>query len=911
MADITIVANKSALPATETYDNTNFERLEPSVNWISFSGGNVIVLKSAPVGDFAFTIVKEAAGVFSYDYLFVTVNNDYTSTTESDVVVQVAPQNYGLRKQAIKLKLNSNGGQYTTRGIKARRVLVLESVPAASSTLTLTRNGVGLTFTFVNDSVLSPGIRDIKRNNTSLLSTHNWLKLVVVPKLLQFKHLSDFYNIYVGGNAIFFEAKNYGSESNLTPSFNAAFAYVGDLSNVNPVLKPNYKLYVRVAMSEQSNSLAFNEVVEFEGTPDDNNECEFYLQRALEFRSQLNYPDNGAFIGNEPNMQAMRPYVYMWGSKYGVPVQHYPAGISNTTRPPYVLDGGINHFDENPLLIDKHLINGKASFLTNMPEHVVVHPKMPLILSWIVSETNIYIRQADVDENGNIGSASTFIADSRNPYLHNFIRTTDTFLSTSYPTPLIEGMARRYWINTDSEEETGLEELPRKYLTAHLAEFWAYDDNRFFWFKNSYGVFELMWVHGLAKHNIETERETLEKYYAGGYTTYAERRVLEDRDTWYKEEVDLSTGVIDTNEQADFNAYKQWIVEFLNSEDVYEIIGGKFYPIVITSKNYNLGSVWDNVLNVPFKYRYAYDNGGVLNQYVPPVYAPVELPGGETPGGGDPGGEGGVVNVKRADGTLISAVTAPADFTVNNTAVTLRDSAGNLLSTTSVKPAFTDTNITAPDGEAQLVNTVASPIGDVAIKAGEAKEVVVPDTEITVKNSLGLSIENVEVPSCQPNEILIGDSNVIIKNTEDDILYDVEVAASASGLKVINDSTVEVKDSAGDLIVTKTVAAEKTADTTIADSTVQITNTFDEVIATVNVKANGSTTQPIDDSNLTLNGAAWTDVPAKTNKDFALVDENGATIPGVGTSTQIEVPINYNEYEIYFIRQSLINTGNY
>ena len=95
MAEITIVANKSALPATEPYDNTNYERLEPAASWITFSGGNVIVTAAAPVGDHAFTIVKEAAGAFTYDYLFVTVNNNYSSTTERDVSVQVATQNYG------------------------------------------------------------------------------------------------------------------------------------------------------------------------------------------------------------------------------------------------------------------------------------------------------------------------------------------------------------------------------------------------------------------------------------------------------------------------------------------------------------------------------------------------------------------------------------------------------------------------------------------------------------------------------------------------------------------------------------------------------------------------------------------------------------------------------------------------
>lgn len=885
MADITIVANKSSLPVTEAYDYTYHVRIEPAVAWIAFDSGNVVVLASAPVGDHTLILVNENAGVITYDYLFVTVNNSYSSTTESDVLLASAPQNYGFDKQAIKLKLNSNGGQYTTRGVKARRVIVADSIPTAASTITFTRDGETIEFTFVNDATTTTTPRQIKRNNGTGLSLQNWLKMVVVPKLKQFKFFSDYYDITVGGNAIIFIAKTYGDNMNLTPGFNTAFSYIGSLSNTNPVLKPNYKLYVRIAMCKESNSIDFNDIVEFEGVPDENNECEFFLNRALDFRSELNYPDNGGVIGATPNMQAMRPYLYMYGSKYGEPIVYYPSAISNTTNPPYVLDGGINHFDETPALITAHNINGKTAFLTNMPEHVVVHPKMPFVLSWIVSGTPIWIRQADLDENGNVGAESTYIADVRTPYLHNFIRSTDTFIASAYDAEtLTEGMARKFWINASSEENPLTSDEPRKPITAHVAEFWAYDDNRFFWFKNSFGVYELMWVHGLAKQSIETTKESIEKYYPGGALPYAERRVLEDRENWYKEEVDLSTGVIDTNEQTDFNAYKKWLTEFFNSEDVYEIIDGKFYPIVFTSKSYNFGSIWDNVLNVPFKYRYAFDNGGVLNQYVPPVYAPVELPGGETPGGGDPGGEGGVVNVKRADGTLISAVTAPADFTVNNTAVTLRDSAGNLLSTTSVKPAFTDTNITAPDGEAQLVNTVAAPIGDVAIKAGETKEIVVPDTEITVKNSLGFSVENVEVPSCQPNDIVVDDATVVVKNTIDEVIDTVGVPAASSGAVVVGNSTVNVRDTADNILSSESVPAENVANIIV------------------------------ENTQISLNSDPWLDELASSTSNIDLVDQDNTPItPILANSTTLKVQVF--ESDSYIVRRAarianLVITGN-
>lgn len=266
----------------------------------------------------------------------------------------------------------------------------------------------------------------------------------------------------------------------------------------------------------------------------------------------------------------------------------------------------------------------------------------------------------------------------------------------------------------------------------------------------------------------------------------------------------------------------------------------------------------------------------------------------DTPGGGGEGGEGGgIVTIKRADGTTITTIEAPAEYTVANTNAVLKDSAGATLSTTSIKAAGAAQNITAPDGEAQLVNTEATSIGDVPIKAGETKEIVIPDTEITLKNSLGLSIENLEVPSAQPNEINVADSIVVIKNTLDEVLHTLSVPAASSGAQTIADASVIVKDTNGDNIVTVDVAATKMADTTISDSTVEITNTLDEVIATVSVKAANSATDQIEDSNITLNGAAWIEVPAKSSKDIAVVDENDVTItPLVADGTQIQVNTN-------------------
>lgn len=204
----------------------------------------------------------------------------------------------------------------------------------------------------------------------------------------------------------------------------------------------------------------------------------------------------------------------------------------------------------------------------------------------------------------------------------------------------------------------------------------------------------------------------------------------------------------------------------------------------------------------------------------------------DTPGGGD-GEGGGSVAIKRVDGTTITTVTAPAEYTVANTNAVLKDTAGTTLSTTSIKAA------------------------------GAAQEITAPNATINIKDSAGALLDTVTAKSNETKEVNIGDAEV------------------------------QFVDTAGAPIGDVAVKATETKEVEIADSTVEITNTLEEIIATVTVKANNSTTQLIADSDLTLNGGAWTEVPANSSKNIALVDENGSTLtPLLADSTQIKVNTN-------------------
>ena len=265
------------------------------------------------------------------------------------------------------------------------------------------------------------------------------------------------------------------------------------------------------------------------------------------------------------------------------------------------------------------------------------------------------------------------------------------------------------------------------------------------------------------------------------------------------------------------------------------------------------------------------------------------------PGGGGTGG--GLVTIKRADGTTITTVTAPAEYTVANTNAVLKDTAGATLSTTAIKPAGAAQNITAPDAVITLKDTAGATLETINAKSGESKNVVAPNATVNAINTDTDVVATTTVKRGETKNVSVPDTHVVAKNSLAEIIEDAYIASGTDSEINIGDGTANIRDSAGAIIESTAVPAEKVVSTTIADSTVEITNTLDEVIATVSVKAANTAAEQIADSDLTLNGAAWTTVAAGANKDIDLVDENGVAItPLVADDTQIKVNTNQALY---------------
>lgn len=263
----------------------------------------------------------------------------------------------------------------------------------------------------------------------------------------------------------------------------------------------------------------------------------------------------------------------------------------------------------------------------------------------------------------------------------------------------------------------------------------------------------------------------------------------------------------------------------------------------------------------------------------------------DNPGGG--GESGGIVTIKRTGGTTISTVTAPAEYTVADTVVRVRDSANNVLSTNNVKAADSPVNVSAPDASAVLKDTAGVTISTTAIKSNESKDISAPDARINIRNTVPTLIETIDRRSGQTSDYVFPETYYNLKNSADDLLSSDYLHSGVESDVVVPDTPIVVKNTAASSIHAENVPSGVTKEIVITDSTAVIKDSTGAILKSETIPAEASEDIVIDDATLALNGAAWRTVKAEESANVALVDENGTSItPLVADATQIKVNIN-------------------
>ncbi len=97
------------------------------------------------------------------------------------------------------------------------------------------------------------------------------------------------------------------------------------------------------------------------------------------------------------------------------------------------------------------------------------------------------------------------------------------------------------------------------------------------------------------------------------------------------------------------------------------------------------------------------------------------------------GTQGGVVNIKNSSGESIASITAPADYNVADSTITLKNSGGTTVGTDTVKAASSK-NVNVPDAIIEVEDTDGGTLFSTNKLAGVTSFVVAPDATMTVNS---------------------------------------------------------------------------------------------------------------------------------------------------------------------------------
>jgi len=129
----------------------------------------------------------------------------------------------------------------------------------------------------------------------------------------------------------------------------------------------------------------------------------------------------------------------------------------------------------------------------------------------------------------------------------------------------------------------------------------SYRNERIFLFRNSFGGYDTLRATGRKKHTNEYERLILEKNLAN-FTLQEQYQVLE------QSVFSINTGWLSF-------AQRNWLRELLISKEVYEIIGGYKFPIILQDEKSELKDDENYLYSLEINYKYAFKDPAFTGDY--------------------------------------------------------------------------------------------------------------------------------------------------------------------------------------------------------------------------------------------------------------------------------------------------------
>lgn len=224
---------------------------------------------------------------------------------------------------------------------------------------------------------------------------------------------------------------------------------------------------------------------------------------------------------------------------------------------------------------------------------------------------------------------------------------------------------------------------------------------------------------------------------------------------------------------------------------------------------------------------------------------------------------------------------------VNDSVITLKDTANNTLSTTNV-PATEAQDITAPDGTVNVNKSDTTLISSVTVLSGGTNAYNVADSTGVLKDTAGTIISTTSIKATESQDITAPDGTVNVNKSDSTLISAQTVLSNGTTNYNVADSTAVLKDTAGVTLSTTAIKATESEDITAPDADVENSD------ASYTDTIESGSTLVVPDSDINVNSSLEGTVVSIKTIDINLTDGTSTVTPTSvsvsGNVVDIEVP---------------------
>jgi hypothetical protein len=355
------------------------------------------------------------------------------------------------------------------------------------------------------------------------------------------------------------------------------------------VLRDNFKVFARIFEETAPGSNVFQFKTEIEGHPDEEGNAELFLNRSFVFPDA--YPSDidqldTAFV------PCTRRYEMQVGEKYGTPVQYHNILTTQRFR---CFNGGFSHiaFPDMDDVVSSIIDEGK--FFNVSPRTIMVNKNMPFWINFIAPNTDHYNLEVTAFYENNFDDNGRLVANLSG----SLVSKTCTAIGVGMPQIDFIDWAGCYEYRV---RVTRLSDEKKSEVFRFIISDVDYEFSRYFYFKNSLGAYEVIWLTGESQHKVNLQHMVAEVNVPPVYTP--SDAMMKKFNTSYTESREIPITNSSRFMNIDANDIHRLYIDLCLSDDVYVIENGKLIPIIIDNKAIDMpaDAVNINTFNLSFTY---------------------------------------------------------------------------------------------------------------------------------------------------------------------------------------------------------------------------------------------------------------------------------------------------------------------